>query len=334
VSENIEAAKPLPPPGSFQGYSFVATDFSIATGVAPELIDLTTLGKHRLLGPSAGKLDWAGRHLAALEHNINQAFLDPTDRAVIRADFDAKSGYHVFRVSALPDVREIAENFTHVVGDIAKNLHPALDQLAWQLACDFSSTGTPPDPKGIFFPITDTPDLWKGAGRSRKQIKPDHWDFIERFQPYHGVDGRADSWAGDYVHPLAFLRDLSNDDKHRIDRPVLLVPGQLDFVEFEIMKKPGDVQSPTYMSYVLASAPQRPGVNDWDVNGIGKPLELGLEVMRARLTDTAQPEINPAGFAVPQVAFGDNRAALPALQRARGFAHLVLSEFYRQFPPP
>jgi hypothetical protein len=139
---------------------------------------------------------------------------------------------------------------------------------------------------------------------------------MERFQPYRGVDGRFDSWQGDYVHPLAFLRDLADDDKHRVSKPVFLLPQQFDFPKgLRVADREGVVRD-----------------KDWSVIGVGKPLELGLEVMRARLVPPAQPEINPAGRCRPQIAFSTGDQALAALQRVERFVHFALSEFAREFP--
>jgi hypothetical protein len=299
--------------GSSVAFSVISQ--TIYGGIAPALMPLDDLGKHPLLQTAVVKLRWGHRQLAGLEHNLLDAFSDPVNQAVIRADLDGPSGYHVFSVSSVPAVSEFAEDFTNAVADIAKNFHPALDQLAWQLACDFAPSGRPNDPKGVKFPIVDRPEDWKKAERrSGVQFRPDHWGFMERFQPYRGVDGWADSWQGNYVHPLSFLRDLSDDDKHRISKPVFLMPQQFDFARFRFLDRPD-------------------GTKDWVVTGIGQPLELGRELMRARLSDSAAPEINPAGLCRPQVSFSTGDQASAALQRVERFVHLILSEFSRTFQP-
>lgn len=298
--------------GSSLAFSVISQ--TISGGIAPELVPLDDLAEHPLLAPAVGKLRWADRLLAALEQNLRETFSDRANQAVIRADLDAESGYHVFSITSVPAVSEFAANFTHTVGDIAKNLHPALDQMAWQLACNFAPSGTPRDPKAVKFPIADSASKWKKAEyRTGVQFRPEHWDFLEHFQPYRGVDGWADSWQGNYVHPLAFLRDLSDDDKHRVSQPVFLLPQQFDFAKFRFVER-------------------EDAAKDWIISGIGKPLELGLEVMRARLAGSAQPEINPAGSCRPQVAFSTGDQAAPALRRVERFVHLIFSAFASKFP--
>ena len=142
--------------------------------------DLATLAQHPLLTTGVGKLEWGTRHLAALERNTTETFSDPTNQILLRAELNPESGYHSFRVATLPDVKGFESHFTHAVADVAKNLHPALDQFAWQLAIDRTGGAEPSDPLGVKFPITDTEDAWNGraARRTRKQFSPGHESFV------------------------------------------------------------------------------------------------------------------------------------------------------------
>src|SRR5712692_2316338 len=153
--------------------TFSVISQTISGGIVADLMPFDDLSEHPLLHTAAGKLRWGHNLLAALENNLIETFSDPVNQAVIQADLDAESGYHVFRISSVPAVLDFAEDFTHAVADIAKNLHPALDQLAWQLACDLAPSGKPEDPKGVTFPITDSPDIWKRAKRARVQFRPE-----------------------------------------------------------------------------------------------------------------------------------------------------------------
>jgi hypothetical protein len=298
-------------------FSFSVIQQTISGGTASRLTPIDDLDKHLLLGPSISKFRWGRGQLASLEQNILQTFSDPANQAVIRADLDPDSGYYVFSINSVPSVGQFAEYFTNAVADVAKNFHPVLDQLAWQLAKVCAAPGEPSEPRRVKFPITDDPQAWTAAEhRSKALFRPEHWTFFERFQPYRGVNGRFDSWQGDYVHPLAFLRDLANDDKHRVSKPIFLLQQQFDFPKgLRVADKDGVF-----------------GQKDWIVIGVGKPLELGLEVMRARLVPPAPPEINPAGRCRPQITFSTGDQAVSALQRVERFVHLVLSEFGEEFP--
>jgi hypothetical protein len=308
--------------------------------------------------------------LAGLEHNIGQVFADLTNRAVIRADFDPKSGDHIFRVSQVPDTEPFAESFIHSVSDIAINLQAALGQLIWQLALKFANGSDPPDRLGLNFPISETTNEWatrRGIFRTSKQVAPDHWAFIERFQPHHGAEDLPDNLDRDEIHPLQRIRDLANDKKHQFTQPVLVMPGQVDFVDFKVAPCETVRQEPPvgFIAWVAVPeggeptevGPPAPGeplaqgwfardesgeviplypapqfTPNWIVSGTGQPIELGLEVMRARLVPPMEPEINPAGVTTPEVGLSDGWGAIGTLQRAHRFVHLMFSEFGREFP--
>jgi hypothetical protein len=236
---------------------------------------------------------------------------------VLGAHLDPKSGYYVLRIETLPDLDDFAENLTHAIADVAGQIRSSLDKLAWTCACSFAH-GTPKDLSGVKFPICDTQTDWINARRARNQLDPAHCGFIEQFQPYHGVCNVADSYAGAYVHQLTLLRDLSNYDKHRDTAPALLTQGCFLFRDgITIAKKTG---------------PYGWDVLDIDPTGIGKPMELGKEVMRARLIDPPQGNVDDAGRAVPLVEIGEGRIADHTMQRLHRFVHFLLSEFARQFP--
>jgi hypothetical protein len=293
---------------------------TIMGGATPVLASYEELEAHPLLSDSMEKLRWAERHLATLVHNIDQATVhaDPENFAVLRAELDAKSGYHIFRIVRMPDMSELTYGFTHSIADVANPLRAALEKLAWQCAGWFGA-GTPKDPPGVKFPITTSPAEWINAGRARNQLDPAHCGFIERFQPYNGMAGRADDWTGPYVHPLTLLQDLTNDDKHRDTQPVFLIPNRFHLRNLVIADHLEQLRGITF------SAP------DHSFPGIGKPMELGAEAMRARLIN-AEPEINDAGRVAPHIALPEGRGAVHTMQRLHRFVHLILSEFARDFP--
>jgi hypothetical protein len=102
-------------------------------------------------------------------------------------------------------------------GEVLYNLRAALDYLVHQLV--ILATGE--INMRTQFPIEDTPDGFRSRRHPNKQGRPNwltgvdcaHCAAIEALQPYNGVD-----WT-------AFLRDISNEDKHRTI-PVLGYVGQ------------------------------------------------------------------------------------------------------------
>lgn len=303
--------------------SVMAADLSIVNHDGWELPNQTPmpdLRQHPLLVNGVSKWEWAERHLRALHHNIESYFAEPANKSVLRADLDAESGDHIFRVASIPDTAVIAEHFQLSLADVAGNLRHALDQFAWRLACEFAG-GEPKDPKGVHFPIRDERDDFANhEGRARRQFDPRHWEFFERFQPYHGVADRPDRWTGPYAHQLTLLSDLTNSDKHRATEPVLLIPTQFGF-RVQIDGPPMEIDGHAFRRSEIRTS------------RVGEIAELGTEVLRARLVEPAEPHIDNAGEMTPHVALAEGRGAVGTLARIAYYVHLMFSEFARDFPP-
>jgi hypothetical protein len=299
----------LTAPGTMQG------------GTDAHLTDLSVLKAHPILGganKAVSLLKHGHGHLATLEHNIGQAFALSDEQAVIGAYLDADIGYHRLRIDRIPDLDTFAEDFSNAIFDIAGAFRASLDKFAWRAVCSITS-GRPTDPRGVKFPIADTPVEWVRQKRAWKQFDAAHCSFIESFQPYHGPNGRADSWYGPYAHQLTLLHDLANDDKHRDSWPTFLAASRV-MLRAELF--PAD-RAERFAAFDRM---------DMRFVGIGEPIEVGLEVLQARLFDGAQREINDAGSVAPQVALLERRIVIPTLQRIERFVHLILSEFALKFP--
>jgi hypothetical protein len=290
------------------------------SGTDAQLTDLSALKAHPLLGGAnnaVSLLKHGQRHLATLAHNIEQAFALPAEQTVIGAHLDADIGYHRLRVESIPDLETFAEDFCNAIFDIAGAFRASLDKLAWKAVCSITN-GHPKDPRGVKFPIADTPIEWSKQKRAWKQFDAAHCAFIESFQPYHRTNGRADSWYGPYEHQLTLLHDLANDDKHRDSWPVFLASSQV-MLRAELF--PSD-RTERFMAYDRMNK---------QFVGIGEPMDVGLEVMQARFFEGAPLEINDAGRVAPQVALPEGRIVIPTLQRIERFVHLILSEFAQSF---
>jgi hypothetical protein len=302
--------------------TFITVERTVQAGIAPTLETWESLRVHPLLTPSVAAAQWAERHLSAIQHNITTTFADPANKGVLRADLDTKTGYHVFRVQNVPSIDELAEFFALSTTDVATNLRAALDKLAWQLAVRLAGGGEPPDPFGVHFPITDCLDGCDRAfvkeTRSKRQIDGTSWDRFESFQPYHRTGGWLDSWDGPYVHPLTLIRDFSNDHKHRLTQPVLLVPNMFDFPEpVEISERP----NPPFGDRL-----------DWEFPDTRPELKIDAEVVRIRLGGAPEPHIDHAAEFTPEVSLPEGRTAIHTLDRLKSFVQLILSEFARHLP--
>jgi hypothetical protein len=109
-----------------------------------------------------------------------------------------------------------------VTSEVLHHLRAALEHVAYRLA--WKNMGEPVD--GTQFPIEDSPEKFEGRitgsykdvnGKTRncapflKHIHPAHIDLMRALQPFPG----GPTWLG-------LLRDLSNEDRHRI-------PVRIDF---------------------------------------------------------------------------------------------------------
>lgn len=303
---------------------WLTTDVTIRSGESMNLMDFDVLRTHPLLQTAVSRLRSGHNHLEVLVTNLAEALASPEHQACMRADFDADHGAHVFRIADVPELSELADDVANAVFDISGNYRAALDKMAWRLVLS-AHNGVAPDPPGVKFPICDGSLEWIKAGRARNQFDSAHCGFIEAVQPYHGVNGLADSWHGSYVHPLTMLQSVNNEGKHRDDWPVVL-PGARAFISRNSL--PADFDE--YLAMVTSGQPAPEPL----VQGtVGRPMQSGNPVIRLRLHSGVEDHIRDAGRLVPIVAFSEGRHIVETLRRIERYVQHVLSEFYRTFPP-
>jgi hypothetical protein len=90
------------------------------------------------------KLRRAEEHLDIFQSEAVASFAVESNRAGLSIEFDAKSGYHIYRVATLPP-EDLLLRFGLIIGDVVHNLRGALDHLAWQISLfggNGKSTGT------------------------------------------------------------------------------------------------------------------------------------------------------------------------------------------------
>ena len=101
-----------------------------------------------------------------------------------------------------------------IVGDFVQNLRAALDHFVCQLIYD---AGGEPTRQNAFPIFPKRPTGRQSKDRWNAQVDgldDDAVAFIERRQPYHHPDGPRN-------HTFFALRELSNEDKHRLVLPVV-----------------------------------------------------------------------------------------------------------------
>jgi hypothetical protein len=160
------------------------------------------------------KHDRAHEHCGELHDEFERYFADEPVR-IESSGFDAVSGWWTFRTV---EVKRLPLRPSVIVGDVVHNLRSALDHLVCQLVLFNHQTPT----TGNQFPIeSDRTRFSKSARRMLAGVRDDHATRIEALQPFNRTEddelSKARAWA------LGLLRDLSNQDKHRLINPVTAV---------------------------------------------------------------------------------------------------------------
>ncbi len=291
---------------------------TIAGGAPAALIAFAELQRIARLKDSAQKCEWVSKQLQQLRAVINASHLDPDYISILRATLDRTSGRHIYTIAEIPPMEGYCTSLSLMAADLIGNLRSSLEYLTWRLANEFCN-GPPPDPKAVQFPICNTRADYERQERLKRQVHPDAFSFIERYQPYHGINGRYDSYFGDYLHPLAHLRDLSNEEKHRVTQLFLMLPTQISLGPVKFAGPEEEVQG------------QRVKRPIYDFIGTEDPIYFGMPVLSIQLD--AEPDvIERAGSVIPHIAMPGNRPMLESIERLLTFVHMILSDCARDLP--
>ncbi|MFE3555134.1 hypothetical protein ACFXKW_09760 [Streptomyces sp. NPDC059193] len=256
---------------------------------------------------------------------------NPNSRAVLRADLEAVSGYHILRINEIPDYRRTIEDVSLGVGDIVNNLRCSLDHLAWQYACAHAH-GTPRRPRDVSFITCNA-----SGGQQHKTpgfLPPKVWGRMHEYQPCRGRNGRPDGWSGPYIHQLDLLTALSNSDKHH-----MLAHIELHANQFSTITTRGDL--PPWIARTESGVkliPERvndpdPGADHPDLSHASSLVEVGAEVARIRAPLwSGQPAIERVGTATPLFALPAGRPVGPTLRRLSEFVHMVICDLEQNCP--
>jgi hypothetical protein len=116
-----------------------------------------------------------------------------------------------------------------ILGDCVHNMRSSLDHLAWQLVLANGQSPT----RQTAFPIFKNDEAYQGprAQRLVKGMRTEAIEIINELQPYYGGHDPLN-------HPLWFLHELDNADKHRT---LNLTQGQMVLTGLRIITRVGDV---------------------------------------------------------------------------------------------
>jgi hypothetical protein len=258
------------------------------------------------------KLSRAHQLCEELDAYISTYLSDKEHRPSLALRLDPTTREFVLFVHHVPPLDEFFERVGLLVGDIVHNARSALDHLVHDLAFH-NSGGNLRQPTKTQFPIADTPSEFQAqAKRYLQEVASQHRSIIESFQPYHLMD--ANVGVGEYFHPLAMLRDLSNLDKHRLLVPILIPTTGVS------------LEGPASMSIVSGMVLQMVAQTFAGKLPVAKPMSPGLELVRSPLLPPGLTESpQPAGTSLPIVAFSDGRSVTAVLDKLIRAVEAVVS---------
>ena len=176
------------------------------------------------------KIERAQEHREVLDAEVAPG--NKAKRLNVSAKLDPQSGYHILRVTDIPQGWVIRLGV--ILGDTVHNLRCALDYLYWQLYCHYVRIPTEQQAPEVKFPIESTQKRFSDIGVHVRKIPGAQWAVIRKAQPYYRPYSRPNL-------ALDALRELSNRDKHRTLTPILfrtsefsLVPPLRDAKPFKI----------------------------------------------------------------------------------------------------
>jgi hypothetical protein len=160
------------------------------------------------LTPCLERIEWASQALNAVNDETS-VWIWEHDPYATATEYYAEADVHVFRLATeFPPIR-----FGIAASNIIHQLRSALDNLVWQLVI-FNGCKPTPGPRGNSFPILLPHHTHKRFGQQTANalagVHPDHRALIEGLQPYQHPTGQPFD-----DHPLKWLRELSNRDKHQ-----------------------------------------------------------------------------------------------------------------------
>jgi hypothetical protein len=165
------------------------------------------------------KIAWAVKHGDALNENLI-AFWEQTEADGLyttTSHYDAKGHCVVFTVESITPTPPI---WGLQLGDVIHNIRSALDHLAWALVKRGDRPNlTKDEATKVYFPLASSPSHFQKLRPTYLPgVKFADWTLVRKYQPYFQGKRRYG------IHAFSLLADLSNDDKHRAVKPILVLP--------------------------------------------------------------------------------------------------------------
>lgn len=242
------------------------------------------------------KLRWAKVNLDALQREVSDFFGDSGDPDSLRGYLDIKLP------DQIPEGRlEPPWHWPLLVGDVIQAFRVSLDYLAWELAClNLQRQGKTRRPqRATAFPLVSDSKDWTFDSPKLADIGAEERKLIEGFQPYN--DDAASLKTSN--PPLDWLRDLSNQDKHKELALVLgraaMIDERLEHAkpgwalissskvhEATVTSPEGKVKGKFKVKSAFFMALEDGGRIDWILDGIGPKVAQVLSAFEPLFEDT------------------------------------------------
>jgi hypothetical protein len=150
------------------------------------------------------------------------AFRQDSPYTVVKSEFNPQSEKDVYRIRAngLPPS---LDPWSIYIGEIAHNLRSALNYLIYQLALLHTKSETVAECKKLQFPIFGHEVDFRNKSKGMiSLLKPEHKALVEGLQPFQGAIN----------HPLFWLEEINNADKHRLIQVVAVKMGAGPFASY------------------------------------------------------------------------------------------------------
>lgn len=149
------------------------------------------------------RVRWTKEHLERLDRICDGVAVGDTYEITRKVNRDAMQHTYYFT-----QLRPLPEDIALIVGDVVHNMRSVLDHVAFHAVTESRSRLTQEDKRQVTFVIADSAELFSHQQKRRGSAMGEVLTRIEAFQPYRGPRTYQNAH-------LAYLRDLSNTDKHR-----------------------------------------------------------------------------------------------------------------------
>lgn len=267
----------------------------------------------------------AVRRADELRTVIDEFFEHQSHRLRMRADFDSSTEWYILRINYVPEFESFTEELGVLVGEIIHHLRSALDHLAWQLACEYAH-GTPTNPRSVTFKVCESVSSAL-HGRPPTFFDRHDWQHLHEFQPCKGLNGRPDSWSGEYVHQLSLLHSMWNQDKHKTLPIVMLTPNQFSTIPTRFTMPPWIARTSDSFQFLPEKIRNHdPDAEAFDLTQADLILRVDAEVGRMKVPAwRPQTQIEDVGEVTPRVALENARPIYATLERLADYVKLILS---------